>query len=83
MAAMRRKAVRRQKPVTAVKTWETYPHEFVPLKALSLRWGESEQTIRKWIRHGAMRGYRFGGLWKVKAEDARAFEEKSEFRVAV
>jgi excisionase family DNA binding protein len=64
-----------------VKDWHAYPHDFVPLKALSQRWGEAEQTIRKWIRNGALRGFRFGGLWKVKAADARAFEEKSEFKV--
>lgn len=83
-ACARRRTRRRPKPLTPVKDWTAYPHEFVPLKALSLRWGEAEQTIRKWIRHGALRGFKFGGgLWKVKAEDARVFEERAEVKIAV
>lgn len=84
LAATRRHTKRRPKPIVPVKDWTTYPHEFVPITALSQRWGEANQTIRKWIRNGALGGFKFGGgVWKVKTVDARAFEEKSEFKIAV
>lgn len=81
--APRRRTKGKRRPVTRITEWAEYPHEFVPLAALSLRWGEQEQTLRKWARTGVLRAFRFGHAWKVKKADAVAFEERAEVKVAV
>jgi hypothetical protein len=71
---------RQRKPVTRIDDWATYPHEFVPVAALALRWGQQDQTIRKWIREGLLKARRFGGSLRVEKSKAIAFEELSKRR---
>jgi excisionase family DNA binding protein len=37
-----------------------------------------EQTVRRWLRTGELRGYAFGGKtgWRVRASDLAAFLEQ-------
>ena len=76
----RRRGRRPRKPVVRIEDWAAYPHEYVGLASLSLRWGEAAQTLRKWVRSGALRAFRFGHAWRVKKEDAMAFEARGEVK---
>lgn len=37
-----------------------------------------EQTVRRWLRTGELKGYSFGGKtgWRIKASDLAAFLER-------
>ncbi len=66
--------IRRRRALQPIQSWDSYPHAFVPVAALALRWGQQGQTIRRWVRVGLLRGKRFGRTIRVERDSAIEFE---------
>jgi len=37
----------------------------------------TERAVFKWLNEGKMKGYKFGGSWKIKKEDFDEFVQRS------
>ena len=70
-----------RQPTPRILSWDTYPHEFVSVASLALRWCESPHAIRKWIRAGKMDSYRFGHR-SIRVTTKSAMEFEARMRVA-
>lgn len=46
---------------------------FISIKEAAAEVSVHEDTVRDWLRTGALKGYKLGGLWKIKREDFDAF----------
>lgn len=54
--------------------------EYLTVKQVATKLGESESNVRAWIYREELRGYKFGKKLKVKKTDLETFIESKEFR---
>jgi excisionase family DNA binding protein len=56
---------------------ESHPERYLALEQLAAYWSLHVQTLRKWVREGAIPAAKFGRATRVKVVDACAFERRS------
>jgi len=71
----------RRTPPPRITSWESWPHEFVSVASLALRWCESPHTVRKWIRLGRLDAYRLGHR-SLRVTTASAMQFEADNRLA-
>jgi excisionase family DNA binding protein len=68
---------RRRRPTPIISSLATHQAPYVTLPSLRLYWQVEYQTLHKWVRAGILPAYRFGRMWRIRTDDARAFEQRS------
>lgn len=84
LVAKARRALRkrRKKLFAKIEDLGTHPEVNVNCQQLGPYWNVEAQTIRKWIRNGALASFRVGRSVRVKVADALAFERRNDLQKA-
>lgn len=72
----------RRKTFAKVRDLKTHDEEWLAVEQLAPHWNVEEQTIRKWVRTGALPAVRFGRALRIKRVDALAFEQAGQLKAA-
>lgn len=54
---------------------KTHDQNLLAPAQLADYWGVGLETIRRWLRSGALKGLKLGRGWRVELTEARAFEK--------
>lgn len=73
---------RRRRPTPTITSLTTHQAPYVTLPSLKTYWQVEYQTLHKWVRAGILPAYRFGRMWRIRTEDALAFEQNCLHRAS-
>jgi excisionase family DNA binding protein len=62
-------------PQSGGRRWQD--RQFLTVGAIAAKIGVREDTVRKWIRAGSLKAYRFGSDLRIDLADAEAYVERS------
>ena len=52
----------------------TWRPAHVTVQQLADYWGIHQDTIKRWLKSGSLKGGRIGRAWRIKTDEARMFE---------
>lgn len=71
----------RRRTFLTIQDLATHPEQNLAPEQLAVWWNVEVQTVRKWVREGALKGFRVGRALRIRRSVAAGFEERGRMRM--